>query len=55
MVKGRNTTPLGIRLPDKVYQEILRRAGNKGMTIGSYARWLLERIIKPRKEKDHDG
>ena len=53
MVKGRNTTLLGIRLPDKVYEELQRRAGRKGMPIGSYARWYLEQVIKVKGDDSH--
>ena len=42
MVKGRNTTVLGTRIPDRLFEAIEAVASMRGMTLSEYVRRVLE-------------
>lgn len=52
MVKGRNTTLLTTRIPDRLYEAIEVVAERSGMTLSEYVRIVLEDQQELQKEID---
>jgi len=45
-MKGRNSTALGVRLNDKVIEEIKRRAEPEELTVGLWIKKLVEDAVQ---------
>jgi len=52
MTKGRNTSTVSFRIPDKQYFAIQAKAAKKGLSIGDYSKQLVlrEALRKHKKQ-----
>ena len=54
MVKGRNTTQLGLRLRDEVIEYIRPFAEKKGMSVCTYIREWVESAVEKKLKESKD-
>jgi len=55
MGRGRNTTVIGVRVPDSVYAKVRARAEKQGVTVSEYLRVAIEREIERSHHKVKSG